>query len=180
MPAFRGSRLESKGCKRGSVPEMVVSDELQCEIQIKNLGLKSAFRFLSQRETLKVALRSYVLPHTKYKTHPNPPKYTPRNPPLQNRNTEKIYEKYTNILAIFVYFSYFFSVFRFWRGISGVFRGVFWGSEGFCILYGGHMIAKVAILFIRRVPARAPREPQERNSESEAAASHAAFWQATP
>ena len=41
-----------------------------------------------------LALRSYV-PHTKYKTPPNP-KNAPRNTPqipLQNRNTEKNYEK---------------------------------------------------------------------------------------
>ena len=45
-------------------------------------------------------------------------------------------------------FFVFFSVFRFWMGIWGVFRGVFWGSEGFCILYGGPMIARLRLLFL--------------------------------
>ena len=70
------------------------------------------------------------------------PKYTPNPPPKPKyrKNTKKI-RKSPN----FVYFSRIFSVFRFWRGIWGVFRGVFRGSAGFCILYGARMIATVTI-----------------------------------
>ena len=75
--------------------------------------------------------------------NPSEPRNTLRNTPqilLQNRNTEKIRKIYeigwvSPIFGIF-------SVFRFWRRIWGVFRSVLWGSEGFCILYGGRMIAK--------------------------------------
>ena len=65
------------------------------------------------------------------------PKYTPNPPPKPKyRKNTKNMRKSPN----FVYFSYIFrifSVFSFWRGIWGV----FWGSEGFCILYGERMIA---------------------------------------
>ena len=73
------------------------------------------------------------------------PKYTP-NPP-RNRNTEKIRKKIRN-WVIFVFFSYFFCI-SVSRGICGVFRGVFWGSEGFCILYGARMIANPGAVFLK-------------------------------
>ena len=85
---------------------------------------------------LALGLRSYV-PHTKYKTPPNP-KIHPESP--SKTEIQKKYEKNTK-LGDFRIFFVFFLYFWFWRGIWGVFRGVFWGSEGFCILYGARMIA---------------------------------------
>ena len=88
---------------------------------------------------MRKALRSYV-PHTKYKTPLNPkihPEIHPKSP--SKTEIQKKYEKYTKLGDFRI-----FSVFRFWRGIWGVFRGVFWGSEGFCILYGARMIASKA------------------------------------
>ena len=46
------------------------------------------------------------------------------------------------LLANFVYFLYFFCI-SVLRGIWGVFRGVFWGSGRFCILYGDRNINHV-------------------------------------
>ena len=87
---------------------------------------------------------------TPYKIqNPSEPQSTPRNTPqipLQNRNAEKIRKIYEN--HPISYFFRIFAVFRFWRWIWGVFRdvfrGVFWGSEGFCILHGVRMIASFA------------------------------------
>ena len=75
--------------------------------------------------------------------NPSEPQNTHRSTPqilLQNR-IQKKYEKYTKITQFRVFFV-FFSVFRFWRRTWGVFRGVLWGLEGFCILYGGRMIRR--------------------------------------
>ena len=74
--------------------------------------------------------------------NPSEPQSTPRNTPqilLQNQNTEKS-EKYMKNIPSFVYFLYFFYILVLEEDL-GVFQGVFWGSEGFCILYGGRMIA---------------------------------------
>ena len=84
-------------------------------------------------------LRSYM-PHTNYKAPPKTKihhEIRPKRFPLHNRNTKNTrnIRKSPN----FVCFS-LLSVFRFWRVISGVLRGVLWGSEAFCILYGGSMI----------------------------------------
>ena len=83
-------------------------------------------------------LRSYA-PLTKYKTSSNPKMHPeiPSKTEIQ-RKIRRIYTKLGDFF--FVYFGYFFFVFRFWRGIWGVFRGVFWGSDWFCILYVGRMI----------------------------------------
>ena len=73
--------------------------------------------------------------HAKYKTLLNPeihPEMHPKSP--SKTEIQKKSEKYKNH-PIFVYFSYFFCI-SVLKGIWGVFRGVFWGSEGFCILYG--------------------------------------------
>ena len=42
--------------------------------------------------------------------------------------------------AVHLYLFRIFSGFWFWRGIWGVFLGVFWGLGRFCIVYGEHMI----------------------------------------
>ena len=70
-------------------------------------------------------------------TIPSESQNTPRNTlqiALQNQNTEKL-RKIDEIIQFRAYFSYL-SLFWFRRGIWGVLRGVFWGLEGFCILYG--------------------------------------------
>ena len=75
--------------------------------------------------------------NTKPLRTPKYTKYTPNPPPKPKyrKNTKNIRN-----WVIFVYFSYFFCI-SVLEGIWGVFRGVFWGSEGFCILYGARMIA---------------------------------------
>ena len=74
-----------------------------------------------------------IYPHTNYKTFSSP-KVHPTRPAPQDQNAKKIRKMYENH-AISCSFR-IFSVHRFWRGWSA-FRGAFWGSEGFCILYGG-------------------------------------------
>ena len=74
--------------------------------------------------------------------NPSEPQNTPRNTPqipFQNRKTEKIRKTYESHPISYIFRN--FSVFPFWKGIWSVFQGVFWGSEGFCILYGGRTIA---------------------------------------
>ena len=77
----------------------------------------------------------FALPNFKVKCTPNPlpkPKY------------EKLREKYTETPDFRIFFSYFFVV---WFG-EGI-RGVFWGSEGFCILYGVQESAMLVLGDIR-------------------------------
>ena len=67
--------------------------------------------------------------------NPSESQNTPRNTPRilsRNQNTEKIRKNYEN--PRFLYIFRIFSVFWFREGVRGVFRGVFWLSEGFCIL----------------------------------------------
>ena len=76
--------------------------------------------------------------------NPSEPQNTSRNArqiPIQNRNAEKLRKIYEShpISCIFVFCLYF----GFWRGIWRAFRDVFWGSEGFCTLYEGRMIATI-------------------------------------
>ena len=75
------------------------------------------------------------------------PKYTP-DPPPKNRNTEKKKnEKYTKIDQFPIFFLFFLCS-SFLEGDFGVYFGVnFSGLDGFCILYGGHMIAAPIIVF---------------------------------
>ena len=80
--------------------------------------------------------------------NPSKPQNAPQNTPqipFQNRNTEKIRKIYENHPISYIF--RIFSAFRFWKGIWGVFRGVFWGSEGVCILYGGRMITSQKLIF---------------------------------
>ena len=46
-------------------------------------------------------------------------------------------------LGEFCVFLVFFLHFGFGGGFGVYFRGVFWDSEGFCILYGGRMITNL-------------------------------------
>ena len=76
-------------------------------------------------------------------TKPVPtPKYTPEIDPKSPSKTEiqkKKNRKYTK-LGDFRIFFVLFLYFGFGGGIWGVFRGVFWGSGRFCVLYGERMI----------------------------------------
>ena len=85
-----------------------------------------------------------IRPPYKIQTPPDP-KIHPEVHPKSSSNTE-IQKNTTNTRKNhpISYIFRIFSVFRFWRRIWGVLRGVFWGSEGFCILYGGRMIARFA------------------------------------
>ena len=90
-------------------------------------------------------------PRTKYKT-PLSPKIHPKIHPESSPEIKirKKYE-YTKIGG-FLYIFRIFSVLWFRERIRGVFWGVFWGSEGFCILYGAEEIASQGGLWSRWIP----------------------------
>ena len=97
-------------------------------------------RIILVRET---SVASSCAPY-KYKTPLKPkthPKYTP-NPlpkPKYRKNTKTLRKP-----PIFVHFSYFF-VCWFRERVPGVFWGVFWTSEEFCILQGAHELARPSV-----------------------------------
>ena len=80
-------------------------------------------------------------PRTEYKT-PLSPKYTPKSSP--KTKIRKKNEKYTKMSSFGVCFHILVS-----ERIRGEFWGVFWGSEGFCILQGAQEIANMENTAIR-------------------------------
>ena len=79
--------------------------------------------------------------------NPSDPQNTPQNTPRilsRNQNTKKLRKIYENPRFLYIFRNFF--VFWFRERIRGVFWGVFWGSEGFCILYGAQEIANPVIL----------------------------------
>ena len=92
-------------------------------------------RYRYEDLVLRLRLRLYLPPKIQ---SPSEPQNTPRNTPqipVQNRNTEK-YRKNIRKSPSFAHFLYLFSV-SVLEGSLGCIRGVFWGSEGFCIFVWG-------------------------------------------
>ena len=68
------------------------------------------------------------------------PKYTPKYTPTE---IQKKYEKYTKLGGFHMFFVFFL-----YFGFGGGFGVYLWHSEGFCILYGGRMIATLDPAFL--------------------------------